>query len=260
MRGLGFSCATTVVLLGLSSAAFAQTAPAAPAGANLQAGGLRPPEAVEGDPSVRQPSQTEVQLDRADKEDSGRGLEFVFLNAEVGPQILGLHTLKDGGLVDGALASSTGTGMTYGAGLGVRILVFTAGARFRFANFSDWQIWTLNAEAGMHIPLGRIEPYATLSAGYASLGGYDAGKLGFTPEGARGLDVRGGVGVDFYLTNTFSVGANLTGDFLFLSRKASTPVLAGASAEQQSAAAVFAKDGSGIGAGGTLSAVLGLHF
>ena len=56
----------------------------APAGSNLQAGGLKPPEAVETDTNPSQATQTEAQLDRADKEDSGRGLEFVWLNAELG--------------------------------------------------------------------------------------------------------------------------------------------------------------------------------
>ena len=241
---VAFSCAT-LTLLGLSTTAFAQAAP----GSSLQAGGLRPPDAVETAPSTTPPSQTEAQLDRADKEDSGRGLEFVWVNADVGPQVLGLHTLKDGGLVDGTALESKGTGIAYGAGLGVRLLVFTLGARFRFANFSDWQVWTLGPEVGMHIPLGRLEPYFTLGAGYASLGGY-ANELSAVNK-AKGLDVRASAGLDFYLTNTFSVGANLSGDALFLSRSASS----GATLP-----ATYASDGSGIGLGGTLSAVLGLHF
>ncbi len=91
---------------------------------------------------------------RADKEDSGRGLEFVALNLEVGPEYLGLHTLKADHLVDSKYIDSKGAGLAVGAGLGVRLLAFTVGARFRYANFSDWALWTLGAEAGMHIPLG----------------------------------------------------------------------------------------------------------
>jgi len=254
--GLSFGI---LALLAFSSTAFAQ---GAPAGSNLQAGGLKPPDAIDSDPNATKPSQTEAQLDRADKEDSGRGLEFVFLNAEVGPQYLGLQTFKASGLVDGALVGSKGAGMTYGAGLGVRYLVFTGGARFRFGNFSDWQMWTLDAEAGLHIPLGRVEPYFTFAAGYASFGALDKANIGAAPSGPHGLNVRGGVGVDVYLTNSFSVGGNLSGDVLFLSRSASSvaPIPAGASQDQQNAAALYAKDGSGIGAGATLSAVLGLHF
>ena len=247
-HGAGFSC-LTFTLLGLSAPAFAQGA--AP-GSNLQAGGLKPPDAVQSDPATTAPSQTEAQLDLADKEDSGRGLEFVYLNPEVGASYLGLHTLKDKGLVDGTQAKSKGAGVLFGAGVGVRMLAFTLGARFRFASFSDWQLWTLGAEGGFHIPLGRLEPYFTVGAGYASLGGFDSAKLGVAPR-AHGLDVRGGVGLDYYLTNTFSVGANLSGEVLFLSRTAK-------SVDATTPASFYGTDGSGIGAGATLSAVLGLHF
>ncbi|MEO7036141.1 MAG: hypothetical protein ABI548_19535 [Polyangiaceae bacterium] len=244
----------TFTLLGLSASARADDAPV---GANLQAGGLKPPEAVQSDPNATAPSATEASLDRADKEDSGRGLEFVWLNAEAGPEYLGLQTLKAKGLVDNAVIHSKDLGMAYGAGLGVRLLVFTMGARFRFGNFPDWQTWTLNAEGGMHIPLGRVEPYVTFGGGYASLGAYNKDKLNGLPlSAAHGFNVRGGAGVDWCLTNTFSIGANLAGEILYLSRKASETV------PTQGAVSYSAviPGGSGIGAGMTLSAVLGLHF
>jgi hypothetical protein len=223
----------------------------------LQAGGLKPPEAVQNDANAPPPSQTEATLDRADKEDSGRGLEFVWLNAEAGPEYLGLQTLKAKGLVDGSVIHSKDLGMAYGAGLGVRLLVFTLGARFRFGNFPDWQTWSLNAEGGMHIPLGRVEPYVTFGGGYASLGAYNKSKLnGFALNAAHGFDVRAGAGVDWYLTNTFSVGGNLTGEMIYLSRSA-TPIVA---MDRVPGGSGFGPSGSGIGMGATLSAVLGLHF
>lgn len=255
--GVFVSCAL-VSLLGLVAPASAQDAPA---GSNLQAGGLKPPEAIRSDPNAANSTpetQTEAQLDRADKEDSGRGLEFAWLNAELGPQYVGLQALKSDNLVDGSVVDSKGLGMGYGAGIGARLLAFTFGARFRFGNFSDWQLWTLGAEAGMHIPLGRIEPYFSLGAGYASLGGFKADAVKPLAPSAHGVDVRGSAGLDVYLTNTFSVGANLSGDLLFLSRSASAPVALppGTSA----AVGTYAQDGSGIGAGGMLSLVLGLHI
>ncbi|HEY1536988.1 MAG TPA: hypothetical protein VGF76_23370 [Polyangiaceae bacterium] len=247
-RCVAFSCGA-LTLLGLSASAFADDAPA---GAGLQAGGLKPPDAVPSDASAAAPSPTEASLDLADKEDSGRGLEFVWLNAELGPEYLGLQTLRNKGLVDSQQIHSKDLGMVYGAGLGMRLLVFTFGARFRFGDFPDWQLWTLNAEAGMHIPIGRIEPYLTLGGGYASLGAWNKSKVGADMKQAHGLDVRAGAGVDFYLTNTFSIGGNLTGDMLVLSRSGSSSALG---------PEVFSSpSGSGIGLGGTLSAVLGLHF
>jgi len=247
--GVAVSCATFALL---GSAVPALAADDAPAGSNLQAGGLKPPEAVQSEPNANptKATETEAELDRADKEDSGRGLEFAWLNAELGPEYVGLQALKSDHLVDGTLVESKGLGMGYGAGVGARLLAFTLGARFRFGNFSDWQLWTLGAEAGMHIPLGRIEPYFSLGAGYASLGGFKPEAVSAIKPSAHGLDIRGAVGLDFYLSNTFSVGGNLSGDLLFLSRSASGT----------GANAFYAQDGSGIGAGGMLSLVLGLHI
>jgi len=257
--GAAVSCAT-FTLFGIVASARATDAPA---GSNLQAGGLKPPEAVQTDETPTKATQTEVELDRADKEDSGRGLEYAWLNVEAGPQYVGLQALKADNLVDGTLAESKGLGMGYGAGLGVRLLAFTLGARFRFGNFSDWQLWTLGLEGGMHIPLGRIEPYFTFGAGYASLGGFKQATVSAWDPSARGLDLRGAVGLDVYLSNTFSIGGNLSGDLLFLSRSASgaRPLPAGASQEEQAVNAFYgSRDGSGIGAGGMLSLVLGLHI
>jgi len=260
MKYGAFVSCVTFTLFGSVAVALAQDAPA---GSNLQAGGLKPPEAVQTEQSPTKATQTEAELDRADKEDSGRGLEFAWLNAELGPQYVGLQGLKADNLVDGTLADSNGFGMGYGAGLGVRLLAFTLGARFRFGNFSDWQLWTLGAEGGMHIPLGRLEPYFTFGAGYASLGGFKSEAVSAMSPSVHGLDLRGSAGLDVYLSNTFSIGANLSGDLLFLSRSASGVLRLpdGASQEQQAANLFYgAQDGSGIGAGAMLSLVLGLHI
>jgi hypothetical protein len=261
-RRVGIVCAT-FALLPFPALAFADDAPA---GADLEAGGLKPPAPVPGEADPA-PSQPEAALDRADKEDSGRGLEFVWLNADVGAEYLGLQTFRNKGLVDSTFVGSKDVGGVYGAGLGVRLLVFTFGARFRLGDFSDWQLWTLNAEAGLRIPLGRLEPYVTLSGGYASLGDFSgsglAQRLSSAGARAKGFDARAGFGVDVYVTNTFSVGGNLTGDVLFLSRSGSAGIgapLPSGSTQEQQAQGLYASNGSGIGAGATLSAVIGLHF
>jgi hypothetical protein len=226
---------------------------------NLEAGGLRPPDAV--DPTQPDPNQTPEQtpekaLAEADKEDAGRGLEWVWLNAEVGGEHLGLHTIKADDLVDGEMAKTTQTGLVFGAGAGLRLLFFTVGARFRWllpGGDGGWRLWTLGAEGGLRIPMGRLEPYVMLGAGYASLGSFSNNLLDDRKVSAKGFNARLGAGLDYYLSNTFSVGANLSGDLLVLSRSA-------VDGTQDSEAMVYAKDGSGIGAGVTLTAVVGLHF
>jgi hypothetical protein len=233
---------------------------------SLSAGGLAPPAPLEPAPVEAPPSATEQQLSRADREDAGRGLEFVFLDAEGGVQHLGLETLHGSELVDGDLIHSTGTGALFGAGAGLRLIFLTAGARFRLENFSDYRLWTLGLEFGLRIPMGALEPYFTLSGGYASLGAFDTAALGAAGVGvtglsARGFDLRGGGGVDYYLGPTLSVGANLSGDLLFLSRSKQTITpTAGAGSAAQHAAVVYARDASSIGAGASLTARVGLHF
>ena len=243
--------------LGFSLSGFASAqpqGPAQPSGSNLEAGGLAPPPAVESAPSQDPPSATEQELDRAEREDSGRGLEFFWLNAEVGLAHLGLRTLSDGGLVRAEDVDTTYTGLMYGGGLGLRVLVFTFGARFRANDFATARLWTLDGEAGMHIPLGALEPHFALGGGYTSLGAFDVGR-DVSGLDVAGFNLRAAAGLDVYLSNTFSLGANLAGDFMFLSR----PKVE--AAELGSLDPTFyGEDGSSIGAGLTLSAVVGLHF
>jgi hypothetical protein len=136
-------------------------------------------------------------------------------------------------------------------------LVFTAGVRFRLGSFSEWQLWTLNAEGGLRIPIGSLEPYFTVGGGYASLGSFSTKAPASSKADVKGFNARLSAGLDYYVSNTFSVGGNLSGDVLFLSRSKVDGAAASTSGNE---AAVYAKDGSSIGAGATLTAVVGLHF
>jgi len=234
--------------------------PPATSPSNLESGGLRPPEAIDAaQPAAPNPTEAspEKELETADREDSGRGLEWVWLNAEIGAQHLGLETLSGDRLVDPQLVKTKQTGLLYGAGVGVRILVFTVGARFRLGSFSNWQLWTLGLEGGFHVPIGSLEPYFTLGAGYASLGSFSTDAPASSKADVKGFNTRLGAGLDYYLSNTFSLGGNLTGDLYFLSRSKVDGAAASSSGNE---ATVYVKDGSSVGAGLTLTAVVGLHF
>jgi hypothetical protein len=217
---------------------------------DLSSGGLAPPPAVESQKTTETPPPaaggTEKELAEAEQEDSGRGLEFVWLGGEFGIGHFGLGTFDENGLVDTGAVETKQTGLVAGAGLGVRLVFITLGARFRYAPLPDWTLWTLGAEGGLHVPLGALEPYFTLGLGYASIspeqGAFDA----------KGFDGRLGIGLDYYLTNMFSLGANLTGDVLVLSRSRVSGTAEGGS--------VYASDGSSVGGGVTLTMVMGLHF
>jgi hypothetical protein len=195
----------------------------------LESGGLAAPGSLPEGGDQR--TDIERELDESESKDAGRGLEFFWISAEIGFQTLGLTTFSNGGLVpEGATAS--GSGLEYGGALGLRVLYFTLGARFRRATFQDFSPWSVVAEGGLRVPLGRFEPYGTLSGGYAGITGADGG------GSIGGVDLRLGAGLDLYLSDSFSVGTCATGDLLFLS-----------------------SDGvSGTGAGLTTSLQLGLHF
>jgi hypothetical protein len=193
---------------------------------------------------------------RAEREDSGRGLQWVWLDGEVGVEHLGLQTFGSSHLVDASVTKTTQTGLLVGGGAGVRLFFMTFGPRFRFGSFSDWQLWTLDGEAGFHIPIGRLEPYFTLSAGYAAVGALDPGSgISHDAVSIRGWNLRAGGGLDWFASSAFSIGGRLTGEALFLSR--SRVKSASLGANQQS---VYAADGSAVGAGVSLTAVAGLHF
>jgi hypothetical protein len=215
---------------------------------DLSSGGLAPPPAIESQKTSEQAppgtTGTEQDLSKAEQADSGRGLEFVWLAGEVGLGHFGLNAFKNGDLVE-PTAETQQTGLVAGAGVGVRVIFLTFGARFRYAPLPDFTLWTLGVEAGLHVPLGALEPYFTLGAGYARI------QPDETEFDMQGVNARLGAGLDFYLTNMFSIGANLTGDALFLTRKR----VEGAPSDS-----VYADDGSGIAGGVTFTAVMGLHF
>lgn len=282
-RGLSTATLTAMALLRPAALAAVLLVPAAAAAqttqygqtstpTTIETGGLTPPDTMQRDPYAT-PSVTEHELSEADRKDSGRGLEFFWLNVEGGVEQLGLETFKANHLVDTEFVKTTHLGPVFGGGLGVRLMFLTLGPRFRFANFSSFSLWTLDGELGLHVPFGVVEPYFTFAGGYASLGSLDASDgvtgLDMGEVSIRGWNVRGGFGLDFYLAPAVSIGANLTGEVLILTRPgvglqelqdAGTSEASTLDETQQDAAEVYAADGSSIGGGATLTAVIGLHF
>jgi hypothetical protein len=222
---------------------------APPAPPPLETGGLTPPPTS---PRPEGENQTLERLERAEREDAGRGLEFVWLDVESGYEYIALEGLASNGLVDGRVLDDSGSALSLGAAAGVRLIFITLGGRFRLARASDWDLWTLNAEVGLHVPLGAFEPWFTLGAGYASLGSFDTD--GVRPGSVSGFDARLGAGLDWYINPLLSLGAQATFELLSLRRAAAAQPGTGDPAQ------VYARDGDGLGVGVTLSAGLGLHF
>lgn len=230
---------------------------APPAPPPLTTGGLTPPPTTPQSPGE---TQTMYQLERAEREDAGRGLEFVWLNVEAGYEYISLQSIDNDALVDAEVIDDSGSAFAFGVGAGVRLIFFTLGARFRLAQLSAWDLWTLNAEAGLHLPLGALEPSFTLSAGYASLGAFDtegaAPGLALDDIKASGFDARVGAALDWYVNPLLSIGAQSSFEVLVLSRDGAVQP-AGVPAE---AAEAYERDGDGVGFAVTATGVVGLHF
>lgn len=244
------------------SSPYPASQPSYPPAANppLQTGGLTPP------PSSSAPSAGETetyrQLDRAEREDAGRGLEYVWFQAESGYEYLSLDDLHGNALVDAGVIGDGGSALLLGVGGGVRLIFLTVGARFRMARQSAWDLWTLNGEVGLHLPMGDLEPSFTLSAGYASLGAFQPQHAppGFDPDRVdiSGFDTRLGAALDWYLNPLLSLGLQSNLELLVLSRSKAPQT--GLGTDAADLANLYARDGSGVGFGVSISAVAGLHF
>jgi hypothetical protein len=200
------------------------------------------------------------QLERADREDAGRGLQFVWIAPDVGFQWVGLDALSNSDLIDERV--SAGMGPAFGGTLGARWLYYTFGARFRYSLLNEFSMWTAGGDFALRIPLGSFEPYGFIGAGYLQAQDFAAGDelrlLGATADlQMSGLNARLGGGFDYYVTPVFSTGVSIDAEAMFLSRDA----LPGSDdADAAFSESVYAVDGSAIGLSVTAMAVLGLHF
>lgn len=236
----------------------------------MQAGGLAPPPPSSAPPGQAAPGSstpTAQELDKAKEEDSGRGIEWVYLNVEGGFEQVGLQTFNvDKQNFTAGFVPTSASGSVVGAGLGLRLLFLTLGGRGRIGFFKAWQLFSAGGELGIHIPIGNFEPRIDLGGGYVGLGkvGLD---LADASVNIRGFYGRVGGGLDYYVTPVFSVGAAVSWEFMGLTRPGvSTDQVAkikaslAASDPKQAQADALALDGTSYGSALAITGVLGLHF
>ncbi|MFO0759713.1 MAG: hypothetical protein U0359_24705 [Byssovorax sp.] len=275
--------ATSALLLGLAPRAEAQLwqqpaagAQAAPgqfvpqtqpnAWGNMQAGGLAPPAPLPGG-QVPGSGETAQRLDASKQADSGRKLEWVWVEAEGGFEHTGLETFNaEGTLMSGFVNPSVNGGMA-GAGVGGRLLFFTLGARGRASFFSAYQRFSIGPEIGVRLPIGKLEPHFALGAGYTTLAHVKDATGTTGVLGAKGYDVRASGGLDYFLLRYLSVGLGLSWELLGLSR----PALDGAALAAMKASPGLTpalatrvdrlgQSASSQGSALAVSAVIGGHF
>jgi hypothetical protein len=220
---------------------------------------LQPPPAMTYPPPAPPPTD--------ESQDSGLGLEWVYLNADAGFAYTNMQSLSASNL---AIEKASSAGGAFGVGAGVRLLFFTLGARVRDLQLAAFNLWELDAEAAFHIRIWRIDPYFGVRGGYAFVGGLGSGSVNVATGGSssdvsvHGANVGPMFGIDVYLSSLVSIGADANAEFLFLKRPPA-PLPSGVTqadlmmlpAQQQQ---LYQLSGSSVGFGVVTTAHLGLHF
>ena len=197
-----------------------------PQPAPTDTGQLAPPPPMQQ--QTPPPAPTEQRLDQSKKEDSGRGLEFFYLNAQGGVVFDALGSFSS----SLQITQTNAAGAMIGAEAGVRFVWFTVGMRFRYEMLQPFNLWQLNLVAGFHVPAGKWDPYVSIHGGYSAIGSLDPNKLndstgqiasvGSTPQDAansfttKGANVGIAVGADYYFVPAFSIGVDAEFELLFL--------------------------------------------
>jgi hypothetical protein len=220
-----------------------------------------PPMTPYAPPPAAMPPSTD------ESQDSGLGLEWVYLNADAGFGYTNMQSLSASNL---AIEKASSAGGAFGVGAGVRLLFFTLGARARDLQLSAFNLWELDGEAAFHIRIWRIDPYLGLRGGYAFVGKLNSSSVDVATGGSssdvavHGVNVGPMFGIDVYVSSLVSIGADVNAEFLFLKRPPA-PLPAGVTAadvamlpaQQQQ---LYQLSGSSVGFGVVGTAHLGLHF
>jgi hypothetical protein len=245
---------------GALSAALATTAVLASGRASAQ--DLEPPP-----PMATSPSAPTYNTNSDQSQDSGLGLEWVYLNADAGGAYTNLQSLSESHL---ALQQTSSAGGAFGLAAGLRLLFFTVGVRARDLQLANFNLWELDGEAAFHIRIWRIDPYFGVRGGYAFVGSLGSGAVSVTSGSTQpdvsvhGINVGPMFGIDVYLSSLVSIGVDANAEFLFLKRPPA-PLPAGVTqadvamlppAQQQ----IYNLSGSSVGFGAVLTAHLGIHF
>jgi hypothetical protein len=231
------------------------------------------PGAPSADPNAPATAPTAEQattekLDEAEHEDSGRNFELIWVDAHLGASYIDMRQFSSDTL---ALEKASAGGPMFALGAGVRFVLLVLGVRAKYNALSAFNMWQLNAEIGLKVPISKLDLLIGAHGGYSFVGsvgeGTAATNSGNTPTNNDAVKIRGfNAGLDFaldyYVTPTFSVGGGVFGDFLYLKRPPVDPP-SGLTAEQAALVAsdpLYQKSGTtaGMQLGGALR--LGFHF
>lgn len=212
-------------------------------------------------PLSTSPAYTPTQSTSDESQDSGLGLEWVYLNADAGFAYTNMASFSQSKL---ALQQTSSAGGAFGVGAGVRLFFLTLGVRGRDLQLASFNLWELDGEAAFHIRIWHIDPYFGVRGGYAFVGSLGSSA---TPSGTsssdvtvHGVNVGPMFGIDVYLSSLFSIGAEANAEFLLLKRPPLSLPASAVSMLSPTQQQLYQQSGSSAGFGAVMTAHLGLHF
>lgn len=276
-RSLALACAAALLVSGVASAqGLAPPPPMQPPPPQQQPpppSTLAPPPPINpgapGAPNAGPPvaSPTVQQLDQAEKQDSGRGLEFFYAHAGGGFAYTDLASISNSTF---GLQRTSQAGPMLAAGLGLRLLVLTLGAQFRYSLLNAYNFGQLEGVVGLHVPAGSWDPYLAIHGGYDFAGSLGDGVAAVAKQDTpSSVSVSGGnvglqFGIDYYFVKFLSVGVDGAFDFLFLKRPQLTvpggstvAALCNANPDCQ---ALYSNSGNAVGFGLSASLHVAIHL
>jgi hypothetical protein len=201
--------------------------------------------------------------------DSGLGLEWVYLNADVGGGYASMNSFSEQTM---GLTKTSSGGPAFGVGGGIRLVFFTVGVRARDLQLSGiGDLWELNLEAAFHTRIGHVDPYFGVRGGYNFVGQLNSQTANVATGDTSSVSVHGFnvgpiVGIDFYFVKYVSIGIELDSQFLFLQRPQLTipgpagTQLAAACQMDPKCAQLYNESGNSVGFAMVPTAHLGVHF
>lgn len=185
---------------------------------------------------------------RRHREDSagGRDFDLLWFGPEVGLSIVNLKMISYDGLLP-AEATVKDTGLAFGAVAGVKLKILSVGLHLAVGQFSDFDVWAINLDGQIRIPLGVVEPYIRLGIGYAFLGAFST-RVDTQVVDVDGWDIQPGFGIDLYPSDFFSLGGGV--DFTILNL----------SSTDSPTAVDLTQDGAAVGVAVFVQAKAALHF
>jgi hypothetical protein len=204
-----------------------------------------------------------------ESKDSGLGLEWVYLNADLGGGFASMNSFSEQTL---GLKQTSSGGPAFGVAAGVRLFFFSVGVRVRDLQLSGiGDLWELNGEAAFHTRIGRVDPYFGVRGGYNFVGSLSSSTVSVATGDSSSVSVHGFnvgpvVGIDYYLAKYVSLGIDLDAQFLFLQRPqlaipgASGGELTAQCQQDPQCAQLYQQSGNSVGFAFVPTAHLGIHF